>query len=226
MNWEDVAAKSPIWLNIGGSGDCHPTPPYEGYVSVDLEPIGEWSVAHDLRTPIPLPDGSVQRILTEHFLEHIEEAEIAAFLADAWRLLEPGGHVRFAVPDYHSPRNRKYRAQGYDPTHTDHVCFPTYETMKGIVDASPFTEVRFYQYWDGETFVDGDIDYSLGYVKRTKDNDKRNFRRGAGKKVLGVLRDGAWMLSRGFMFTRNELSVQRGHPLRMTSIVCDLVKPG
>ena len=226
MNWQQVEALTPIKLNIGGGKDSHPDPLYSGYVSVDLDANGDWGVAHDLRQPIPLADNTVQRILTEHFLEHITANEISAFLVDAWRLLEPGGLLRLAVPDYHSPRNRKYLEAGHDPTHTDHVTFTTYPLLRELVASSPFRDYRFYQYWDGDRFVNGPIDYSLGHVKRTVDHDPRNARLGVAAKTLGLFRDLGWMVSRGFVFSRNELQVQRGHPLRMTSIVCDLRKDG
>jgi len=61
-------------------------------------------------------------------------------------------------------------------------------------------------------------------IKRTADNDARNFRHGFAKKAAGLLRDFAYILSKGFVVDKNDMLVQRGHPLRMTSIVVDLIK--
>lgn len=98
--------------------------------------------------------------------------------------------------------------------------------MRELVSASPFGTARFYQYWDGERFVNGAIDYSLGWVKRTADHDRRNRCDGFGRLAIRTLRDAGFVISRGFRASRNELLTQRYHPLRMTSIVIDLYKTG
>ena len=149
---------------------------------------------------------------------------ISALLAESYRILKPGKLMRIAVPYYHSPRNLKYLEMGHDPTHTDHVTFTNFPLLKEIVDKSPFGKVKFYQYWDGENFLYEKIDYSKGMVKRTADNDKRNFRKTLPARLIGVFRDLAFLISKGFVVTKNEMLVQRGHPLRMTSIVVDLIK--
>lgn len=226
MIWSEVRKLPRIQLNLGGGGDCHPEPRYEGYVSVDAKSVAPWSVEHDLTQPIPLPDESVERILTEHFIEHVDRAAAGRILADCHRLLKPGGNLRIAVPDYGSPRNRGFRERSFDPNHTDHVTFPTYADMRELVEDSPFREGRFHQYWDGDRFVDGAIDYSLGWVKRTVENDRRNRCDGVARLLERTLRDAAYVVSRGFRVTRNDLRVQRYHPLRMTSIVVDLRKGG
>jgi len=224
MEWAEVKAREPIFLNFGGQGDCHPKPNYENYICIDLEPKGEYAVAHDLTKPIPLSDNSVDGILSEHFFEHILYDDIEFLLAESYRVLKSGSMLRIAVPDYHSPRNLKYLSQGYDPTHTDHQTFTNYPLLKEITDASPFQNVEFYQYWDDDNFVYKKIDYSKGMIKRTADNDARNFREGFVQKFGGIFRDLAFILSKGLVITKNEVLVQRGHPLRMTSIVIDLIK--
>ena len=226
MNWSEVARLGQVRLNLGGGADCHPDPHYQRYVSVDFEPTTAWSVQHDLTQPIPLPEGSVERILSEHCLEHLDAVTAAKVFAECHRLLVPGGLLRVAVPDYGSPRNRAFRDRGFDPNHTDHKIFPTYPLMRELVSASPFGAGHFYQYWDGERFVHGAIDYSLGWVKRTVEHDRRNRCDGLGRLAVRTLRDAAFLISRGFRASRNELLTQRYHPLRMTSIVIDLRKNG
>ncbi len=224
MDWSEVAKRESIYLNFGGYGDCHPNKNYENYIAIDLIRNGKYAVAHDLSTAIPLEDNSVDGILSEHFFEHIDQMTISALLAESYRILKPGKLMRIAVPDYHSPRNLKYLEMGHDPTHTDHVTFTNFPLLKEIMDKSPFGKVKFYQYWDGDNFLYEKIDYSKGMVKRTADNDKRNFRKTLSARLIGVFRDLAFLISKGFAVTKNELLVQRGHPLRMTSIVVDLIK--
>lgn len=224
MDWNDVRALDPIKLNLGGYGDCHPQPHYEGFVAVDIAPSPGWTVAHDLTQPFPLADGSVAQILSEHCLEHLREADLQALLVECHRILRPGGWMRFAVPDYGSPRNAPYRARGFDPHHTDHLCFPTYEMLSAIVAKTPFRTARFHQYWSSGAFVDAPIDYSRGWIKRTKDNDPRNRREGIAERASGLVRDAACFVESGFRVDRARLSTVRGRPLRMTSIVVDLDK--
>ena len=224
MNWSEIARRAPIRLNLGGGADNHSDARYPHYISVDFRARGEHSIAHDLTTPIPLPNGSVERILSEHFLEHIDEAGIVHILGECHRLLQPGGVARLAVPDYHSPHNRRALAARFDPEHTDHLTFPTYPLMRDLVARSPFRGGRFYQYWDGEQFVHAEIDDALGFVKRTVEHDPRNRCDSAGLLVWRTLRDSAIVISRGLRMSRTELSTQRYHPLRVTSIVIDLTR--
>ena len=81
MKWHDVQKMDPIYLNLGGDSNCHPEKGYENYISVDLSlPDRSWMVAHDLREKIPLADGTVTRIHSEDFIEHIAVPEIKSFL--------------------------------------------------------------------------------------------------------------------------------------------------
>ena len=82
-SWQEVARLPCKYINLGADGDRHGhSPNYFNYVAVQgssktdgwgcrldsatgLEDCGEWCVCHDLRTPIPLPDGSVDRIHSE-----------------------------------------------------------------------------------------------------------------------------------------------------------------
>jgi predicted SAM-dependent methyltransferase len=225
MDWKDVLATRPVWLNLGGGRHAHPLPGYEHYVSVDLEPPGSgWSVRHDLRQPIPLPDGSVARIHSEDFLEHIAVQDMRALLAECHRLLEPGGRMRIGVPDYRNPKDRRWLGLGRDPSDPKHVTLTHYALVKEVVAASPFTRATFYHYWDGDSFVRKPIDYSLGMIQRTPDHDPRCRRTGAAAVLLGALRDFGFGLSRGFRVTEMEMAARRGHPLHVTSLVVDLFR--
>jgi SAM-dependent methyltransferase len=48
---------------------------------------------------LPFEDGTVGLVYTSHMLEHLTQAEAAAFFREALRVLEPGGWIRIAVPD-------------------------------------------------------------------------------------------------------------------------------
>lgn len=61
-------------------------------------------------------------------------------------------------------------------------------------------------------------------IGRTPDNDRRNFRKGLTQKLIGEIRDLLFIISRGFIVRKIDILTQRGHPLRMTSLVVDLYK--
>lgn len=61
----------------------------------------------DVCTRIPEEDHSIDVLYTSHMLEHLDAKGVAAFLAEARRVLKPGGHVRIAVP------NLRYHVDNY-----------------------------------------------------------------------------------------------------------------
>lgn len=73
-----------------------------GWVNIDLKPTAELTL--DVREPLPFSNNSCSVIYSEHFLEHLEYPGHAyAFLKECYRVLEPGGEFRFAVPDTEWP---------------------------------------------------------------------------------------------------------------------------
>lgn len=224
LTWNEIARRDPLRLNLGCGNGCHPDPRYEHYVCVDLHPQAACAVQHDLTRPMPLPDGSVDRIVSEHFLEHVDATSITRIFAECHRLLRPGGLARFAVPDYDHPRDRHCLRLGHDPRRRDHVTLPTKALLGELIAASPFRSGRFYHYWEGETFVEHPIDYRLGYVLRTPDNDPRNLCRGLHQRLGRGVRDlGTWL--RFGIYARSvHRDTRRYHRLAVTSIVFDLLR--
>jgi predicted SAM-dependent methyltransferase len=224
LTWDDVAARKPIRLNLGGGPDCHPDPRYRDYISVDAVPRAEFGIGHDLTTPLPLPDGSVDRILTEHFLEHIPLAGIAHVLRECYRLLPPGHVARVGVPDYGHPRDRYCLKLGHDPRRHNHQTLTTFPLCAELVAASPFKVARFYQYWDGDRFVHHPVDFELGYLRRTPETDPRNQARGFGQQLGRFLRDVGTVMRKGPFARRIDFQTRKYHPLAITSVVFDLVR--
>lgn len=228
MDWNDVAKLDDIWLNFGGRGNCHPLPSYENYVSVDLEPPSAgWSVKHDLRDPIPLADGSVSRILTEHFVEHIKLEEISRLLIECYRLLKPGGHMRIACPDYSNPRDRRaFDGCEHDKRNPLHITRTDYHMIRKLIESSPFDDFYFFHYWDGDKFIQRNFDHSLGPIKRTPENDSRCRQDNVFRKVRTFFSDQIFKLTRSGNYTDVEFLSRRGHRLYITSLVVDLYKRG
>ena len=58
----------------------------------------------DLREPWPFADSTVSYVYSEHVFEHFEfHTEVPHFLAEALRVLEPGGVFDVVVPDTEEP---------------------------------------------------------------------------------------------------------------------------
>jgi predicted SAM-dependent methyltransferase len=56
-------------------------------------------VFHDLRYGIPLADESAEYVYSSHMLEHLWPHDADHILAEAYRVLKPGGRIRIVVPD-------------------------------------------------------------------------------------------------------------------------------
>ena len=92
-----------------------------------------------------------------------------------YRILRPGCLFRFSVPDYLNPHGRFCLEKEFDPRNELHVTLTRYKLIKKYTDNSPFEIVEYKHYWkDEDTFIQNEIDYELGWVRRTPDNDKRN----------------------------------------------------
>ncbi len=74
------------WVNV----DCYPPP------ATDQAEV----LTIDVRPGLPFADRSVRALFSEHFIEHLPMKCVRhRLLPDIHRMLEPGGVVRFAVPD-------------------------------------------------------------------------------------------------------------------------------
>jgi predicted SAM-dependent methyltransferase len=227
MKWSEVSTRKPLYLNFGGFADCDPQPNYTNYISVDILGGDGSRVQHDLSQPLPLPAQSVDRILSEHFLEHTSPTDMAFIFDEFYRLLKPGGHVRAAVPDYNHPRDVPFLKQGSDPRHTDHLTLTTYTKISEVVANSKFKKAHFYHYWDENLkFHYSPIDYSLGHIKRTPDNDPRCKMPKRFLKRLEIYASNFFFkLKKGSSFKEEDLLFRRGNKYAVTSLVFDLKKP-
>ena len=81
-----------IYLHLG-CGDRK----FDGFVNIDAMPGADMQL--DLTQPLPWQQGSVSGIYSEHFIEHITQAQAIRLLHECRRILQPGGVVRIATPD-------------------------------------------------------------------------------------------------------------------------------
>lgn len=92
-------------LNLGSG-----TQPLDGFVNVDLVPLPEVDVVHDLdETPWPWKDGEASQILAQDVFEHV--AQPIRFMTEAHRVLGAGGILTLKSPHW------RHRDAFTDPTH-------------------------------------------------------------------------------------------------------------
>lgn len=84
----------PYRVNLGCGSRFEPS-----WVNIDIIATGEGVIAHDLSNGIPLPDQSCEVVYHSHVLEHIPRESAGEFLRECFRVLQPGGVLRVAIPD-------------------------------------------------------------------------------------------------------------------------------
>ena len=80
-------------LNLG-SGEAH----VEGYVNIDLHTKAD--IKHDLTTPLPYKDNSVDEIRAIHVIEHFTRDEWEFVRKDWLRVLKPKGKMLLVCPNF------------------------------------------------------------------------------------------------------------------------------
>jgi predicted SAM-dependent methyltransferase len=81
-----------VQLGAGGSR-------LAGWLNTDIEPGGDGLAYLDATKRFPFDDGSVHYIFSEHLIEHLTYDEGKAMIAEAFRVLAPGGRMRVSTPD-------------------------------------------------------------------------------------------------------------------------------
>ena len=89
--------KGKINLDIGCGEKKQP-----GYIGIDVRDCGQ-EIVWDVRDGIPLPDNSVDSIISIHFIEHLTNDEAIELFEDAYRVLKPGGIMFNVVPHVDDP---------------------------------------------------------------------------------------------------------------------------
>jgi len=84
---------TPALINLGCGSHFH-----ADWVNIDVV-ARSGVIAHDLRQPLPLADGSCNVIYHSHVLEHFPKAQAPVFIRECFRVLKPAGIIRVAVPD-------------------------------------------------------------------------------------------------------------------------------
>jgi predicted SAM-dependent methyltransferase len=91
-----IESQVPIRLHLG----CGPVK-LPDYVNVDGEYCASDPevIIHYIAEVYPIPDNSVDEILSVHVIEHIEHWKIRSMLSEWYRILRPGGQAAVEWPD-------------------------------------------------------------------------------------------------------------------------------
>jgi predicted SAM-dependent methyltransferase len=155
-SWED---RHDLRINVGSSSRH-----IEGWISADIlrDPEGR-CLRMDATQPWPFASDSAAAIASEHVIEHIDPAAMPAFIAEAYRVLRPGGVLRLSTPNLRGIAEAylnadaetlaAHRAHGYmAATHADllnnylhefgHVHVYDAESLRLLLVGAGFSDVR------------------------------------------------------------------------------------
>src|SRR6202012_1048816 len=69
----------------------------DGWITMDV--TNNCDIFWDLRKGLPFPNGTVSKIYSSHFFEHLTFAQPQVFLIECKRALAPGGKFLICVPN-------------------------------------------------------------------------------------------------------------------------------
>lgn len=122
----------------------------------------------------------VKTIVAEHVWEHLTYSEGVIAARHCFEQLEVGGRLRIAVPDgnHTNPYYIQWVKQnGYGYASDDHKELYTYETLEKMLKEAGFTMISILEYFDNEGhFHMANWNSEDGFIKRSKENDPRNWR--------------------------------------------------
>jgi SAM-dependent methyltransferase len=147
------------------------------FVGLALFPQHSQEIRHNAQEPLPVADGSVEKIQSQDVFEHLPYDGLPPVLDDIHRALKPGGIFRLSLPDYGSPfllkrcafdeeghiladlrmggsiawdRKEKRRKVEFQSNGNAHLWFPTWELVWGLIRRSTIehcAEIQFHHYF-------------------------------------------------------------------------------
>jgi hypothetical protein len=94
------------WLNVDGYDESFPNGQIPDGIAAEIFRL-------DLTGPHPFPDNFFRLGYSEDFVEHIEQAEFAAFLCECYRTFQPGGVLRLSSPGLEGILRRHLRGSDW-----------------------------------------------------------------------------------------------------------------
>lgn len=86
-----LALNEPICLDLGSADAA-----FRGYIGIDMNPGAD--IVHDLTKGIPFPDASVDKIRSDHFIEHLTYLEVMFVFKECYRVLKKDSCMDITIP--------------------------------------------------------------------------------------------------------------------------------
>lgn len=107
---------NPLKLDLGCGQRCTVDENGVKFTGVDFYPNEGVDIVHDLtKFPYPFKDGSVDEIVSNHFIEHLDGSERCKFINECYRILKVGGTMKLTHPNGHSDRAHQDWTHKYPP---------------------------------------------------------------------------------------------------------------
>lgn len=166
---KQISAANPLKVVLG-AGPTH----FAGWLQTDIELLDvtsptDWNALFE--------PNSIDSLLSEHMLEHLNDEEARVALAECYRYLKPGGLFRIAVPDGNR-RDPAYVAEAAPPN-DGHQVFYTVDTLTAVLQRAGFKTTAL-EYFDADEVFHANLwDEMEGYIQRSARFDTQQaFRHG------------------------------------------------
>ena len=146
----------------------------DGYFGIDIAKGDNVDAVVDLeKFPWPIKTNSVEDIVCNHYVEHTPD--LIAFMDEIYRILKPGGKVKFVAPYYNSIRCWQ------DPTHKRAISEATFLYFnKEWMNTNKLSHYN----------IKSDFDYTYGYDMAVEwANRSEEARAFAIKHYMNVIND-------------------------------------
>lgn len=167
--YKELISQEPLKINIGASGNF-----YDGWISTDIQILNllnsaEWKTFFKGK--------KADMFLAEHVWEHLTVEQGKVALSNCFEYLQPGGHIRIAVPDGYNP-DENYIASvvpgGHGDGADDHKLLYNYKVLSKSLEETGYT-VRLLEYFDENgAFHFNEWKKEDGMINRSKRYDRRN----------------------------------------------------
>jgi ubiquinone/menaquinone biosynthesis C-methylase UbiE len=171
------------------AGDIPVGKEYEGLIGLSISINDKRHILHDITTPFPLPDNSVDSFQAEDVFEHIPYNRLVDVVNEIYRILKPSGLFRLSLPDYgcdvlkeRSVRDSDGRilfdpVGGGTPDNPGHLWFPRIDQVADLLSRTAFSghgtiDYLHYYTMDNQAVMKS-VDYAKGHIDRTPDFDER-----------------------------------------------------
>lgn len=195
MKFVDIVNNKQIYLYLGDMPYNRITATNKNFIGLSLNQDNAKHIRCDVTKPFALNNDTVDIIQSEDVMEHIEYSKLKDTINEIYRVLKCGGLFRLSMPTYECDilYNRSLKDENgnivfdsggggsYDHINKKvigggHCWFPTYDSVKQLLSTTNFKEDKtfFLHYYDCDNKpIIKQIDYSLGFISRTPDHDKR-----------------------------------------------------